>query len=277
MNCLVLIKEAQNSYTSTEKIIAQYILEHTREVMGYSAQVLGEKSGTSAAAVIRFSKKLGYKGFSELKMSLASSKQTQESDIDVIINSNDDITTIVDKCCRLNMNTVLKTYQMIHMDSLIKDIEQIHNSHTIYLFAVGGSAVVAQDFSQKLIRIGKKVIFNADLHVQMTFAESMTTEDVGVFISYSGKTKGIVDMIKYLSDRNIPTISITQYSKNLIAKRSGICLYVPVEEQAIRIGAISSRIASLVMTDLLYYGLLKYDLNGNRDKLVETRGLVSKI
>ena len=84
-------------------------------------------------------------------------------------------------------------------------------------------------------------------------------------------------MIKYLSDRNIPTISITQYSKNLIAKRSGICLYVPVEEQAIRIGAISSRIASLVMTDLLYYGLLKYDLNGNRDKLVETRGLVSKI
>ena len=210
-------------------------------------------------------------------MSLASSKQTQESDIDVIINSNDDITTIVDKCCRLNMNTVLKTYQMIHMDSLIKAIEQIHNSHTIYLFAVGGSAVVAQDFSQKLIRIGKKVIFNADLHVQMTFAESMTTEDVGVFISYSGKTKGIVDMIKYLSDRNIPTISITQYSKNLIAKRSGICLYVPVEEQAIRIGAISSRIASLVMTDLLYYGLLKYDLNGNRDKLVETRGLVSKI
>lgn len=52
----------------------------------------------------------------------------------------------------------------------------------------------------------------------MTFAESMTTEDVGVFISYSGKTKGIVDMIKYLSDRNIPTFPIPNILKILSKK-----------------------------------------------------------
>lgn len=78
MNCLVQIKEAQKSYTSTEKIIAQYILEHTHEILNDSAQQLGEKSQTSAAAVIRFSKKLGYKGFSDLKISLARSSQNEE-------------------------------------------------------------------------------------------------------------------------------------------------------------------------------------------------------
>ena len=36
MNCLVQIKEAQKSYTSTEKIIAQYILEHTHEILNDS-------------------------------------------------------------------------------------------------------------------------------------------------------------------------------------------------------------------------------------------------
>lgn len=277
MNCLVQIKEAKNSYTSTEKLIAQYILDHTQDVLGYSAQTLGEKSGTSPAAVIRFSKKLGYKGFSELKLSLATSKQTEQDDIDVILNNEDDLTSIVDKCCRLNMNTVLKTYQMIHMDSLKQAIDFISKANTVYLFAVGGSAVVAQDLFQKLIRIGKKAIFNSDLHVQMTFAESMTDKDVGIIISYSGKTKGLVDMANYLHEMKIPTISITQFSKNSIAKKSDVCLYVPVEEQALRIGAISSRIASLVMTDLLYYGLFKHDLNGNRDKLVETRSLVQKI
>ncbi len=278
MNCLVQIKEAQNSYTATEKMIAKYILEHTQDVLNYSAQLLGEKSETSAAAVIRFSKKLGYKGFSELKMSLAKSKQTEDdNDIDVILNSEDDITSIVDKCCRLNMNTVLKTYQMIHIDALNNAIDCIYKANTVYLFGVGGSSIVAQDLSQKLIRIGKKVIYNSDIHVQMTFAESMKKEDVGLFISYSGNTKGLVDMMKYLHEKSIPTISITQHSKNSLTKYANICLYVPVEEKELRIGAISSRISTLVMTDLLYYGLFKHDLDENREKLVETRGFVAKI
>ena len=87
MNCLVQIKEAQKSYTSTEKIIAQYILEHYSDILNDSAQQLGEKTQTSAAAVIRFSKKLGYKGFSEFKINLAKSTQQKEEDIDILINN----------------------------------------------------------------------------------------------------------------------------------------------------------------------------------------------
>ena len=60
MNSYAKIKEAQSSYTSTEKVIAKYILENAADVLKCSAQSLGEKTGTSAAAIIRFSKKLGY-------------------------------------------------------------------------------------------------------------------------------------------------------------------------------------------------------------------------
>ena len=54
-------------------------------------------------------------------------------------------------------------------------------------------------------------------------------------------------------------------------------IQVPNEEKEIRMGAISSRISSLVMTDLLYYGVFKNDLTGNKDKLIETKRIVSKI
>ena len=56
MNILLRIKENKENYTSTEKLIAKYILENKNEVLKYSAQILGEKTNTSAAAVIRFSK-----------------------------------------------------------------------------------------------------------------------------------------------------------------------------------------------------------------------------
>ena len=57
MNGFVRIREFEESYTSTEKLIAKYILEHGNEILNYSAQILGEKTNTSAAAIIRFSKK----------------------------------------------------------------------------------------------------------------------------------------------------------------------------------------------------------------------------
>lgn len=277
MNCLVQIKEAQNSYTSTEKLIADYILEHTQDVLNFSAQQLGDESQTSAAAVIRFSKKIGYKGFTEMKMSLAQSQQTNYDEIDIIINASDDISTLVDKCCRMNMSTVLKTYQLISEQYLQTAIEMLIEADVIYLFGVGGSAIVATDLQQKLIRIGKKVIYNDDLHVQMTFAESMTDQDVAIFISYSGTTKGLVDMAKLLKSKKINVISITQYTQNPIGKSSTVNLVVPCEEKSIRLGAISSRISSLVMTDLLYYGVFKDDLDRNKQKLIESRKIVSEI
>lgn len=236
MNCLVQIKEAQKSYTSTEKIIAQYILEHTHEILNDSAQQLGEKSQTSAAAVIRFSKKLGYKGFSDLKISLARSSQNEEEDIDTVLEEADDLTTLIHKACQLNVSTVQKTYQMINEGQLQKAIEYMINAKTIYLFGVGSSAIVAYDFSQKLLRIGKKAIYNTDIHVQMTFAESMTKDDVAIFISYSGMTAGLTGMAKKLKKDGIPSLSITQNSRNTVAKNTTIQLFVPLEEKEMRIG-----------------------------------------
>lgn len=277
MNGFVRIREFEESYTSTEKLIAKYILEHGNEILNYSAQTLGEKTNTSAAAIIRFSKKIGFKGFSDLKMNLAQSHSNEQHDLDVdiIFNENDDMTSLVDKGCRLNMNTVLKTYQLINISDLEKAINLLCEASTIYLFGVGGSSVIANDIEQKLIRIGKKVIYNNDLHIQMTFTQSMTKDDVALIISYSGTTTGLVDISKILVEKNIPYISITQINRNLISKNSTIALRVPSEEKELRIGAVSSRISSFVITDLLYYGVFKKNFDKNKDNLIDSRNNVS--
>lgn len=277
MNGFVRIREFEESYTSTEKLIAKYILEHGNEILNYSAQTLGEKTNTSAAAIIRFSKKIGFKGFSDLKMNLAQSHSNEQHglDVDIIFNENDDMTSLVDKGCRLNMNTVLKTYQLINISDLEKAINLLCEASTIYLFGVGGSSVITNDIEQKLIRIGKKVIYNNDLHIQMTFTQSMTKDDVALIISYSGTTTGLVDISKILVEKNIPYISITQINQNFLSKNSTVALRVPSEEKELRIGAVSSRISSFVITDLLYYGVFKKNFDKNKDNLIDSRNNVS--
>ena len=139
MNAYLRIKEYNDSYTATEKLIAEYILEN--DILQDSAQALGEKTNTSAAAIIRFSKKIGFKGFSDLKMNLAqSTKEEEKQEVDLIFEPEDNISTLVEKGCRLNMNTVLKTYQLINIDTLEASIDLLNNASTIYLFGVGGSS-----------------------------------------------------------------------------------------------------------------------------------------
>ena len=88
------------------------------------------------------------------------------------------------------------------------------------------------------MRIGKKVIYNSDLHVQMTFAQSMNQNDAALIISYSGSAIGLVDVDKVLHDKQIPFISITQLNSNPISKLSNYSLKVPSEEKELRIEAM---------------------------------------
>lgn len=273
MNAYLRIKEYNDSYTATENLIAEYILEN--DILHDSAQALGEKTNTSAAAIISFSKKIGFKGFSDLKMNLAQSTKEEKQEVDLIFEPEDNISTLVEKGCRLNMNTVLKTYQLINIDTLEASIDLLNNASTIYLFGVGGSSVIGLDIYKKLMRIGKKVIYNADLHVQMTFAQSMDQNDAVLIISYSGSTTGLVDVARVLHEKQIPFISITQINSNPISKLSTYSLKVPSEEKALRIGAVSSRISSFVITDLLYYGIFKKSFEEHKKNLIDSKDNVS--
>ena len=67
MSSVFRIKEGFSTYTETEKRLAEHILEHKDDVINFSAQVLGEKVNTSAAAVVRFAKHFGFSGFSEMQ------------------------------------------------------------------------------------------------------------------------------------------------------------------------------------------------------------------
>ena len=58
MSCIFKIKEGFNSFTNTEKKLAEYILKNKDEVIGLSAQDLSDKADISPAAVVRFSKTL---------------------------------------------------------------------------------------------------------------------------------------------------------------------------------------------------------------------------
>ena len=61
----------KSNYTKSEKIIYEWIKKNPTTVMKDSIESLAEEISTSKAAIIRFSKKIGYSGFAEFKFELS--------------------------------------------------------------------------------------------------------------------------------------------------------------------------------------------------------------
>lgn len=278
MSCIFKIKEAFASYTSTEKIIADYILNHRNETVEKSAQELGEITKTSAAAWIRFSKKLGFKGLTALKVDLAKNLDEEDELFNVVIEEQDSLSIMVKKIQTMSYQHMEGTYKLLNLALLQQAITWLINARRIYLCGIGGSGIVCMDLMQKLTRIDKESIYYEDSQVLAARLAHANDNDVLIAISYSGETNTVNRMVKLAQSKNCKVVAITQYNmRSTLSCLADISLYVPVVEKTLRLGSISSRNSALTLTDLLYYGVGKHQLGETKDDLIKTRDFIEQI
>src|SRR5690625_7864896 len=72
---LGMLKEMIPQLPPSERKMAEYILKNQQESINLTAAVLGRKSATSGAAVIRLCKSLDLKGLQDLKFRIAGDLQ----------------------------------------------------------------------------------------------------------------------------------------------------------------------------------------------------------
>ena len=127
---------------------------------------------------------------------------------------------------------------------------------------MGASALVAQDAAYKFLRIGVNSLASLDFHMQLTSTSLLDSEDIVIIISYSGRTKEMVECLDIAKSRGCKTICITKYGKNPISNMSDIVLSLSAAEIEKRSGAMGSRIAQLNVIDILFTAVAnqKYEL-----------------
>ncbi|WP_326512569.1 MurR/RpiR family transcriptional regulator [Clostridium intestinale] len=273
----VRMKQYSEDFTQSEQKISEYILKNQEEVVNLSAQELGEKTGTSPASIVRFSRKLGFSGFGELKIEIAKTTSSEEEELDTIISPKDSVSDIAEKVVNRAVTSLKETYSLINIKDLEESINLMREAETIYLFGIGASSLVAMDLMYKLVRINKRVIFNIDSHLQLAAVVHITNKDVAIGISYSGKTREVNEGIIRAKEKGAKVISITNCNKNPLSSISDISLNIPNEERQLRFGAISSRMDQLALIDILFLGVAIGNFDKIEDMLMETKEIVKKL
>ncbi len=279
MNTLEYIKQSYENFTDGEKLIADYLLSNKESIINLSAKEIGDITNTSAATVVRFSKKLGFDSLNEMKLKLSISLKDNEETSNFEYLDKDLETKDIIYGIKNSIDVVMeKTVKLIEEEELEKATDLLIGAKDIYIYSVGVSALVGLDFYYKLSRINKRCIAHTDTHLQITSSILMQPGDVAVAISYSGNTREVIKCVENAKKLNIPVISITKASmNNELENLSDITLKIPFVEKSLREGAMSSRISQLAVIDMLFIGMVKNNLKEIEEKLIVTRKAVEEL
>lgn len=251
------MKERVSELSPQERNLGTYILEHPREAVGMSITELAKLSGCSTSTISRFCRSLHVENFSEFKLKLAmelSEEPTTSTYQDIVAGQSLD--RIVSAITANHIRSVSDTAKLLDYGHLHAAIDALHHAKRIDLYGTATSGVVAEDFYQKLIRIGKAAAVFSDPHMQQTSAASLGAGDVAIGFSYSGETRETIEAIRSAVEQGATTISVTKYGNTTLANMADISLFISSSESGMRRGDMASRMAQLHLVDILFVGLV---------------------
>ncbi|WP_435924354.1 MurR/RpiR family transcriptional regulator [Paenibacillus sp. DYY-L-2] len=251
-----------------ERRLGEYIIEAPANVVHLGITELANICGISPSTVTRFCKTFHFKGFPDFKMKLAGelAHKPQEAQYQDVIAGND-LHKIVQAMEANHLASITDTTRLLDMNELRRAVEALCQAGRIDLYGVATSSMIAQDFYQKLIRIGKNSTAFADSHMQITSASALGPGDVAFAISYGGETPETIDALRCAKDSGAITISLTQYGSSTLASLADIALFSSSLEEGMRRGDMASRIAQLHVIDILFTGMVSMNFEDFIPKL----------
>lgn len=245
------IRYSLSSMGPAEKRIADYLLQHTGEIIDISISELAEKCGCGDATVVRFSKRLGLVGYQELKLCIAA-ELNASSAISAEIEKGDSCFDIFKKRIVDISNSLSSTETVLDAEAMDLASHVISKAERIVIFGLGNSAAIAQDAAHKFLRLGLSAQACCDNHMQAIIASHLKRGNVAIGISHSGASKDIVEAMRLSHACGATTICVTNFGTSPLVEASDIALFTKSDETKHSILAMSSRIAQLAIFDSIY-------------------------
>ena len=261
MSILKIMSARLDSMSEADREIGRFIVEHPERMLQLSSAALAAETGRSQSSVVKFSQKMGYAGYQELKLAVnkaqAQEWQVPPGMIHGSIEAGDGYATIQQKLISSKILSIQETVAVNSEETIDWVLDALVKARRIHLAGVGASSLVARDFSYKLLKLGRMVLLDSDSHVQIANAATLEPDDVLFAISYSGSSLETLRVAERARARGAKVISVTGLQQNPLAEVANLRLFTVADEERVRSSAITSRDAQLALTDLLFILLVR--------------------
>src|SRR3954451_17205331 len=237
--------------------IAETILGDPETAAHASIVDLAARSGTSTATVTRFSRTLGFKGYANLRVAIATetgrAEQARwETDISGDIAPDDPLDDVLGVITAADTRAVQATAAGLDVGAVERVSAAIAGAGRVEIVGFGSSGTAGREMAFRLERIRIPVRYRADTHTALTNAALLGPGDVAIGLSHSGRTREAIEMLAEAADHGALTVAVTSFARSPLAEVADVVFTTSVHEATFRVAALSALHSQLLVLDLIY-------------------------
>ena len=237
-------------FSKSDKKLIETIKNDPNTVIHLSIAKLAKLAGVSEPTVNRFCHKLDCDGYPDFKLRLAQEITSTGRLFVDNMDKNDDSVVVIKKILS-SIETSIKSLANSINPSILNDAAQaITVCKSVNFFGMGASSSVALDAQHKFFRFGIPVITHTDYINQRMISSMLSSHDIAVFISYTGRTDAMIENARLAKDCGAKIIGVTMANSPL----TQYCDYVLdaiTPEDTDLFTPMTSRIIHLAVIDML--------------------------
>jgi DNA-binding MurR/RpiR family transcriptional regulator len=219
---------------------------------------LADQAGTSPATVTRFCRAIGFDGYTQFRVGVASeigrgdANESWHADIGEEFGATDEPGKVLQTLVALHVDSLESTASRLNLDSVMQVANAVAVSRHVDIYGVGGSGVIAREFQGRLYRIGVNTHAWSDVHEGLTSAVMQDARSVAVGISSTGRTDETVQMLSQAGAAGAFTVAITHDADSWLAGIADVSLATAEPSRYLRPDDLSVKHSQLLVLDLLY-------------------------
>ncbi len=252
---LLKIRAEREQMSAIERRIADFILDNAHLLRDYSSQQLANALGISQSSVVKFSQKLGFKGYPDLKYSVGSA---------VALAGNGDTTDwppeeqpggyllAAETLRRAKAAAEEETMAANPQADVEAVIALIDNAPKVFIYGLGDDGLYAREFAMRLSLLGILTVQHADPILMTANLSAARPGDVLLVFSEFGKLPQLWQLSRQFQEVGGKVVSITRHTANPLRAHADAALAICAQDRQPQIAQLLYRCSLQYLLDFVF-------------------------
>lgn len=271
MQPLLKIRAERDGMSAIERRIADFILDNAHLLRDYSSQQLASALGISQSSVVKFSQKLGFKGYPDLKYSIgeAVARSGGGAPREDTREQLDDAYLRLEQTLRASKaGSEAETRLLNPRDNIEAIVGLLDGAGKVFVCGLGDDGLFAREFAMRLSLLGVLTVHHADPILLLANLSAVRGGDVLLLFSEFGQLPQLSHVAREFQAAGGRLVSITRHTANPLRAMADASLAISAHDPAAHIAQLLYRSSLQVLLDFVF--VLMCQANPGRQRELAT-------
>lgn len=252
---LLKIRAERDRMSAIERRIADFLLENAHLLRDYSSQQLASALGISQSSVVKFSQKLGFKGYPDLKYSIGESVARGDGDDNgapVVPAAAHPHAALAESLWHAKAQADEETRAINPPEKIDAIAAAIGGAGKVFVIGLGPDGVHARAFAMKLSLLGVLAVHHFDPVVMPAATCTADANDVLLVFSEHGRQSSLCQIGRLFHERHGKVVTVTRHTANPLRAHADHALLVSAHDERAHIEPLLYQTALQQLLDLIF-------------------------